>query len=63
MRTHATQEDAIAEEIVYPIEHAGFDPEAFDIAGIADAVLDQSGTALAVDAEEFWEHVRHHRRP
>lgn len=57
MNTYASRNDAIAAEIIAPIEASGdATADEYDIDAIADAVLGdhETGYALTVDTDAFW---------
>ena len=62
MRTYSTRAQAIAREIVDPINEGAADAIDYDVDAIADAVLGdyEHGYAPVVDADEFWEIVSEH---
>lgn len=56
MSTYSTRTEAIAREIVDPINAGAADAIDYDVEAIADAVLGdyESGYAPVVSPEEFW---------
>lgn len=63
MSTYSTRTEAIAREIIDPINAGDADASDYDIEAIADAVLGdyESGYALVVsEEEEFWSVVAEH---
>lgn len=64
---YTTRDEAIAREIVEPIEASGEVSDAYaeyDVEGIARAALDSNacGWVCVVDSDEFWGLVEKHAR-
>lgn len=59
---YTTRTEAIAREIVEPIEVGPTSADEFDIEAIADEVLGtyEQGYACLVDADDFWAAVARH---
>lgn len=72
MNAYTTRTEAIAREIIDPIEASGDVSDAhaeFDIEAIADKVIDTAGSIrgnvlfeCTVDADEFWDIVAAHAK-
>lgn len=62
MSTYSTRTEAIAREIVDPINDGAGDAIDYDVDAIADAVLSDydHGYVPVVDADEFWKIVSEH---